>query len=48
MTDDLHGPGTGRAAGKALRKEVPRSSLGQWTRAPDRPDPIEQITEQNR
>ena len=48
MTHDLHDPATGRAAGKALRKEVPRSSLGQWKPAPDRPDPIELITEQNR
>jgi uncharacterized protein (DUF2252 family) len=28
------------AIGKSLRKEVPRSSLGEWTPPPDRPDPI--------
>ncbi|MCU1665214.1 MAG: hypothetical protein JWR58_5279 [Pseudonocardia sp.] len=33
------------ALGKALRKRVPRSSLGEWTPAPDRPDPVQQIVE---
>ena len=31
------------AMGKALRKKVPRSSLGQWEVRADRPDPIELI-----
>ncbi len=48
MTDGVHQPAAARAAGKALRKEVRRSSLGQWSPGPDRPDPIELITEQNR
>ena len=48
MTDDIHHLAAARADGKALRQGVPRSSLGQWSPAPDRPDPIELITEQNR
>ena len=33
------------AMGKALRKRVPRSALGDWTVPADRPDPVEQIIE---
>jgi uncharacterized protein (DUF2252 family) len=33
------------AIGKALRKKVPRSSLGEWNPPPDRPDPIRLIEE---
>ena len=29
--------------GRALRKQVPRSSLGDWAPAPDRPDPVDSI-----
>jgi uncharacterized protein (DUF2252 family) len=32
-----------RTLGKALRKETPRSSLGDWGEPPDRPDPIDQL-----
>ncbi len=31
--------------GKALRKKVPRSSLGSWEPPADRPDPVQQINE---
>jgi uncharacterized protein (DUF2252 family) len=31
--------------GKALRKEVPRSALGDWAATPDRPDPVALINE---
>ncbi|HST66456.1 MAG TPA: DUF2252 domain-containing protein, partial [Mycobacteriales bacterium] len=31
--------------GKALRKQAPRSSLGDWVPAADRPDPVERIIE---
>src|SRR2546421_10612538 len=31
--------------GKELRKEVPRRSLGDWSPPPDRPDPVQLITE---
>ncbi|WP_433280596.1 DUF2252 domain-containing protein [Pseudonocardia xinjiangensis] len=31
------------ALGKALRKRVPRSSLGEWKAPSDRPDPVQQI-----
>ena len=33
------------AIGKALRKRVPRSSLGEWRAPADRPDPVQQIIE---
>jgi uncharacterized protein (DUF2252 family) len=33
------------AIGRALRKRVPRSSLGEWSPAADRPDPIRLIVE---
>ncbi len=29
--------------GRALRKRVPRTALGDWTRPDDRPDPVDQI-----
>ena len=35
--------GQRRAMGRAMRKEVPRSSLGNWEPAPNRRDPLEQI-----
>ena len=37
-----------RAAGKALRTKVPRSSHATWSPAPDRPDPISLLEESNR
>jgi hypothetical protein len=37
----------GRAGGKALRKEVPRSGHGGWSPAADRLDPVGLITSQN-
>lgn len=37
-----------RAAGRALRKKVPRSSHAVWTPATDRPDPLCLLEEQNR
>ena len=37
-----------RDAGKALRKQVPRSSHAEWSPAADRPDPISLLEEQNR
>jgi len=37
-----------RAAGKALRKKVPRSSHAEWLPAADRPDPVSLLEEQNR
>jgi uncharacterized protein (DUF2252 family) len=37
----------GRAGGKALRKEVPRSCHAGWSPAADRPDPVDLITSQN-
>ncbi|HET9921369.1 MAG TPA: DUF2252 domain-containing protein [Ktedonobacteraceae bacterium] len=37
-----------RAAGKALRAKVPRSSHAVWTPAADRPDPLSLLEEQNR
>lgn len=37
-----------RERGKALRKEVPRSSHGTWEPAPDRPDPVSLLQEQDR
>ena len=36
-----------KAAGKALRNEVPRSSHGDWSPASDRPDPVDVITSQD-
>src|SRR6266700_2255784 len=36
-----------RAAGRALRKEVPRSSHAEWSPASERPDPIRLLEEQN-
>ncbi|HEY9378349.1 MAG TPA: DUF2252 domain-containing protein [Jiangellaceae bacterium] len=33
------------AIGRSLRDKVPRSALGQWTPAPDRADPVEQVIE---
>ena len=33
------------AMGKALRREVPRKSLGVWRAAADRPDPVQLIIE---
>ncbi len=36
-----------RKAGKALRKRVPRRSHGDWTPAPDRPDPIDLLQAQD-
>jgi uncharacterized protein (DUF2252 family) len=35
-------------AGKALRKQVPRSSHAEWSPAADRPDPVSLLEEQNR
>ena len=37
-----------RATGKALRKNVPRTSHAEWSPATDRPDPISLLEEQNR
>jgi uncharacterized protein (DUF2252 family) len=37
-----------RDAGKALRKQVPRSSHAAWSPAADRPDPVSLLEEQNR
>jgi len=37
-----------RAAGRALRNKVPRSSHAVWTPAADRPDPLSLLEEQNR
>ena len=31
--------------GKELRRQVPRRSLGEWSAQPDRPDPVQLITE---
>ncbi len=36
-----------QAAGKALRREVPRSSHSDWSPAADRPDPVDLITSQD-
>ena len=36
------------AAGRALRKQVPRSSLGGWRPAEDRPDPVEVVQQAHR
>lgn len=37
-----------QAHGKALRAKVPRAAQGQWAPWPGRPDPIEQLRQQNR
>src|SRR5258708_5747390 len=37
-----------RAAGRALRNKVPRSSHARWTPDPDRHDPLSLLEEQNR
>ena len=34
--------------GKELRRQVPRSSLGNWSAPADRPDPVRLITESHR
>ena len=47
MTDAEQSNEPARAQGRALRDEVPRSRHGQWTPAPDRPDPVELIAGQN-
>jgi hypothetical protein len=36
-----------KADGKALRKDVPRSSHGDWSPAANRPDPVDVIASQN-
>jgi uncharacterized protein (DUF2252 family) len=37
-----------RALGKALRREAPRSALGEWSPPPDRRDPVELLEENHR
>jgi uncharacterized protein (DUF2252 family) len=37
-----------RQAGRALRKQVPRSDHGSWSPAPDRPDPLDLLEADNR
>jgi uncharacterized protein (DUF2252 family) len=37
-----------RSLGRAARKDVPRSELGAWSPADDRPDPVELLQEQAR
>ena len=37
-----------RAAGRKIRNKVPRSSHAEWSPAPDRPDPMSLLAEQNR
>ena len=46
MSDHLR-PDERRAEGKARRKEVPRSSHGDWSPATDRPDPVDVVTGQD-
>ena len=36
-----------RARGRGLRRQVPRSSHAGWTPAPNRPDPVALLEEQN-
>src|SRR5256714_13925731 len=36
------------AAGKAIRQKAPRSSHGEWTPDPERPDPLSILEESNR
>ncbi|MFC2026002.1 DUF2252 domain-containing protein [Chloroflexota bacterium] len=40
-------PADNKQLGKALRKQVPRASHGDWEPAPDRPDPISLLMEQD-
>ena len=40
-------PAERRAAGKAARKAVPRSSHAEWSPGPDRPDPVALVEGQN-
>ncbi len=35
------------AAGRSVRREIPRSSHGEWAPPADRPDPVKIIEEQN-
>jgi hypothetical protein len=37
-----------RRAGRALRKQVPRSGHGSWSPAPGRPGPLDLLEEDNR
>ena len=37
-----------REAGRALRREVPRSAHAEWSPAAERVDPVEQLRESNR
>lgn len=46
-TDEESDRLSGRARGKSIRQDVPRSSHGEWTPPADRPDPVELITSQN-
>jgi uncharacterized protein (DUF2252 family) len=51
MDQHTHERGTAefrREVGKALRKKVSRRSHAEWSPAPDRPDPISLLEEQNR
>lgn len=43
----LANPEARRAAGKALRRQVPRRSHGEWAPASDRPDPIALLQQQD-
>ena len=50
VDEHIHVRGTAayrRDAGKALRKQVPRSSHAEWSPPADRPDPISLLEEQN-
>ena len=47
MVTDSRDQSDRRAHGKSLRKDVPRSSHGEWTPTADRPDPVDLITSQN-
>ena len=46
LGSDLQPEADQRAAGKALRKEVPRTSHATWQPAPDRSDPVELLRSQ--
>lgn len=46
LGSDLQPEADQRAAGKVLRKEVPRTSHATWQPAPDRPDPVELLRSQ--
>ncbi len=53
MSDDMHqyteqSRSERRKMGKALRQQVPRPSHGDWKPAPDRPDPISLLQEQDK